>query len=103
MSRYRVRIEGRNFLLRFSSGKQRSLKHGFFVTRDVEADSSEDAELKAVEMIKKEEAITSITINPRDDSPMLYLDSIHLLHEDEESINNSGYTYYTEDNESDDS
>ena len=43
MKRYRVRIEGRNFLFEsFDGGKEIKI-YGFYVTRDVEADSFEDA------------------------------------------------------------
>jgi len=96
MSRYRVRINGRNFLLRFVDRSQRKKKYGFYCTRDVSAVSFEDAETKAVELIRNEERITSITLNAKDDSPMLYVDDIRVLRVEEETLNNSGFTYYPE-------
>lgn len=99
-NRYRVELHGRNFLLRFPDPGQQKKKHGFYTTRDVQAESFEDAEMKAVELVRSEDRITSITINPKDDSPMLYVENIRLLGDEEETINNSGYTYYPEDDDS---
>ncbi len=45
MNRYRVRLNGRNFLLNLEGDAQ---KFGFHTTRDTEAESFEDAELKVI-------------------------------------------------------
>ena len=71
-------------------------KCGFYVTRDVEADSFEDAELKAVDLVRGDEALRNSTVNPLDDPPKLYLETIRLLGDDETSINNSGHVFYNE-------
>ena len=99
MGRYRVRIEGRNFLLRLT-GEAPTAKSGFFVTRDVDGTSFEDAEANAIELIRDDEHIKSITLNPTSDPPMVYIDSIRELKADEEPINNSGYVFYSGDDES---
>jgi hypothetical protein len=54
MNRYSVRLNGQNFLLNFEGNAQ---KFGFYTTRDVEAESFEDAELKAVQIVRKDETI----------------------------------------------
>jgi hypothetical protein len=98
--RYRVLINGRNFLLRVTDGKDRIEKYGFYATRDVEAESFEGAELIAVDLIRNEEQIKEVTLNTASDPPMLFLEEIRELKPGEESINGSGYTYYREDEDS---
>ena len=99
MARYRVRIEGRNFLLRLD-GDTPTAHSGFFVTRDVDASSFQEAETHAVDLIRDDEHIKSITLNPKTDPPMLFVDSIRELGAYEEPINNSGYVFYSGDDES---
>jgi hypothetical protein len=70
--------------------------YGFYVTRDVEADSPEDAERKAVELLRNEEDLTSITLNARDNSPRLFVEKITLLPRDEQNLINSGFSFYPE-------
>ncbi len=94
MNWYRVRLNGQNFLLNLQDKPQ---KHGFYTTRDVEAESIEEAELKAVKLVKEDDALKNSTINERDNSPMIYLEEIRILKSDEERLKNSGYTFYTED------
>jgi len=94
MNSYRVRLNGRNFLLNHQSEPQ---KYGFYTTRDVKAESFEEAELKAVELVEEEDALKNSTINERDDSPMIYLEEIRILKSGKERLKNSGYTFYTED------
>ena len=100
MKRYRVMINGRNFLLRFDDPEKCEKRCGFYVTRDVEAESIEDAELKAVDLIRGEESIREITLNSKDDPPLLFLEEIRELSRDEESLNGSGYVYYPENDDS---
>jgi len=99
MGRYRVRIEGRNFVLQME-GESPGYRSGFFVTRDVDGASPDEAEANAIHLIRDDDHIKSITLNPKSDPPMLYIDSIRELKVDEESLNNSGYVFYTGDEES---
>ena len=93
MDWYRVRLNGQNFLLSLDEG---SKKYGFYVTRDVEAQSLEDAELKAVELIKNDRKLLDRVENQINDSPMIFVDDIRIFEPSEEKINSSGFTYYSE-------
>jgi hypothetical protein len=94
MTYYRVRLNGQNFLLNLQ-GKVK--KYGFYTTRDVEAESFEEAELKAVDLVKEDDAIKNSAVNEKDNSPMIYLEEIRILESGEEQLKNSGYSFYTED------
>lgn len=69
LKKYKVVIEGTNFLIRGEKSKM-----GFFTTRFVEAPGEEKAEMIAIDLIKDE--LKDSVVNPKSDSPMLYLDSI---------------------------
>jgi hypothetical protein len=74
MKKYKVMLEGRNFLINYE-GKIEKL--GFLTTRFVEADDPKDAELKAVQLIKEDERLLAAVQNKnKENSPMIYLDSI---------------------------
>lgn len=96
MNWYRVLLHGKNVLLNFDGEPK---KFGFYTTRDVEAESLEIAELKAVEMVREDEALVNGVLNERDDSPMIYVDEMKILNADEEKLGNSGFTFYVEQNE----
>ena len=48
----------------------------FFTSRFVKADTPEEAELKAIEMIRLDESLKASTIRGREFTPMIYLDAI---------------------------
>jgi hypothetical protein len=100
VSRFRVLINGTNFLLRFTDQFQQKKKYGFYTTRDVEAGTIEEACEKAIEVMKNDDNIKSITLNSRKDPPMLRVDEISILADDEELVAKWGYTYYPEDEDS---
>jgi|APSaa5957512622_1039677.scaffolds.fasta_scaffold499297_1 hypothetical protein len=90
--KYNCNINGKNFLLKFNGVTS---KHGFYKWITVEAENKEDAELQSIELIKEDEKITKITKNSSQDSPTLHLEEIKISEED---MNNSGYTFYSENN-----
>ncbi|MDQ3041452.1 MAG: hypothetical protein M3R11_03620 [Acidobacteriota bacterium] len=96
MNRYRVRLNGRNFLLNLEGDAQ---KFGFYTTRDIEAESFEDAELKVVKNIQEDETLKNNVLNGKNDSPMIYVNEMKVLDAVEEKLNNSGFTFYREENE----
>jgi len=71
--KYRVMINGRNFLIDIGSGL---IKYGFFTTRFVEAPTPDKAELMAVESIRQWGEIITRIKNKKDDPPMLYAEEI---------------------------
>jgi hypothetical protein len=95
MNKYRVLLNGRNFLLDLGDGLA---PHGFFTTRFVEADASDEAELKAVASVRKREEIKAMLRNLPDAPPMLFAEEIEKI-ESFDSIENPepGITWYKED------
>ncbi len=73
------------------------LKFGFSTIRYVEAANPEEAELKAVEIVKKDESLISALKNDDDDSPMVYLDKLYEVENfGSEMVPGEGYTFYPE-------
>ena len=75
MSYFQVLLKGENFFVEFD-GEEELL--GFFTTRWVKANDEEDAELKAVDLIKNDQHLHNITRTTEGDlpSPMIYLNNI---------------------------
>lgn len=75
MKYFQVVLEGRNFLIEID-GKEELL--GYFATRWVKADSPEEAELKTVDLIKRDAHLIRMTKNRdgSDFSPVIYLSEI---------------------------
>jgi len=94
MKKYRVMLEGKNFSL---SSDEVVQKHGFYTTLYVEANNPEEAELKAVNMIKTDKKLTDLVKNDNTDVPMIYLDEIVEIRSfDENNILEIGYTFFIE-------
>ena len=72
MKKYKVFIHGENFLIKFEG---EIVPTGFYVTRLVEAKDEEEAELKAIEMVRKDKSIKNVK-NSKDDPPMLYVEEL---------------------------
>ena len=96
MNWYRVRLNGQKFLLNFDGESKRV---GFYTTRDVKADSFEDAEMKAVNLIKNDDFLIENILNESADSPMIYVNDIKILDAAEERLKNIGFSFYIEENE----
>ncbi|HJP95836.1 MAG TPA: hypothetical protein VJ843_00535 [Candidatus Saccharimonadales bacterium] len=88
--KYRVLINGENFLLNIDGRVQRM---GFYTTRFVEAKDAEQAEAIAVELIKRDTKLSETVLNKRGDSPMLHAEEVE---EVEESGAQLGYAFYSE-------
>jgi len=84
-------LRGENFLLDFVD-KER--KHGFFTTVWVDAKDPEEAELKAVDKIRKQEDLSSGLLNRSDDFPMIYLEEIQEI--DSQLQENGGRAFFPE-------
>ena len=88
MKKYRVLINGENFLFDYEG---RPTRMGFYTTRFVEAGGREEAEQVAVAALRREEQLRSCVLNPEDDPPMMYVEEI----EEVESLQESrGFAFY---------
>ncbi|HEX8141441.1 MAG TPA: hypothetical protein VF553_02530 [Pyrinomonadaceae bacterium] len=94
MSKYRVMINGENFLLNYDGQPQ---KLGFYVSRIVDAGSPEEAEYAAVDLVRSDSWLKSNVLNEIEDPPMLYADEIEEIVEfDSERDVNTGFAWYTD-------
>lgn len=71
--KYQVLLRGENCELHWE-GKIKNL--GFFTTRLVKADSVEEAENKAVQLIKNDKWLQSALVVKSEYSPMIYMEEI---------------------------
>ncbi len=93
LKKFQVRLHGENFLLARVGGAPRVF--GFYTTRWVEAQDPEAAEIAAVELVRSDPALVGNVRNPRDNSPMIYLESLREI-PSFEGVNppGTGFTFY---------
>ena len=90
MKKYRVMVEGINFLIRVDT---ETMKHGFFTTRFVEARDEDEAESKVVEMLRVE--LKTLVQNEQSDSPMMFVEEIEELESfGEFKVPGAGFSWY---------
>jgi len=90
MPKYSVILEGKNFPI-LSNGNAELF--GFITTRKVKASDLNEAELKAVELIKKDPSLISSLDLDHEVTPEIFLDSIYKL-KWWNSLGGKGYTFY---------
>nr|WP_136249522.1 hypothetical protein [Ningiella ruwaisensis] len=73
MAFYQLLLEGRNFGFIFN---EKIVKGGFYTTRWVKANSPEEAEEKAVELIKNDHSLKHMLVQSIDTKPMIFLEEI---------------------------
>jgi len=90
MKRYRVILNGQNFMM--GDGEA----FGFFTTRWVKAENAESAEQAAVELIKNDPELKGAVVNEKDNPPMIYLEALSEIGWLEYFRKNpgGGYTFY---------
>lgn len=89
-------LEGRGFLMDMEGSVK---KYGFFTTRYVEAENPEQAELKAIQLIREDQSIT-MAVKNEGSKPSIYLDSIAELESFEDvRLPGRGYTFFPDDSE----
>src|SRR4051794_20104528 len=76
MRKYKVTLEGRNFLLARAEGQG---KHGFYTIRFVEAADGQGAEAAAVEQLRARPGLREMTLNEREDPPTMYVAGVEEL------------------------
>ena len=95
MNKYKVTLEGKNFLLDLEGSTQ---KYGFYTTRYIEANDPEEAELNAVKIIREDNQLTETIKNEQSDPPMIHLESLDELRSfDSVELPGTGYTFYSDD------
>ena len=71
MKRYRLILEGRNFIIDTGEGAK---KVGFYATRFVKAHDLETAEKIAVELVNSDPSLKGNVLNEKTDPPIICLD-----------------------------
>ncbi len=92
MNRYRVMLLGRNFLLSMDG---KSGRYGFYAVRRVEANDTASAELRAIELVKLDDALRSAVLNDKADPPLIFLQEI-AADNGENDDPGAGYTFFPE-------
>jgi len=78
MKNYQVLVYGRNFRMPWQEarGIARLRLTGFFATRFVRARDREDAELRAMDLIRSDKDLKAAVQNPQSDPPLMFAESI---------------------------
>ena len=99
MKNYQVRLQGENFLITTENGEEWM---GFITTRWVKANGPEEAENKAVQLVREDKSLHSITHNKESqkDGPMIYLEELFVVGwwTYFRRSPGAGYTFYTQEN-----
>ncbi len=97
MNYYRVLLLGENFFLRIEGCKKMM---GFYKNCFVSSENPEQAELRAVEMVKNEKKLKDNTLNKSwQKQPMIYLEEIYEI-EKSEMEEKSGFSFFEMDDKS---
>ena len=100
MAFYQVMLEGKNFLIDLDGVEE---YYGFVTTRWVNAKDQGDAELAALDLIKKDAALIEITknVDGSDPKPMIYLYEMSIVNwfKYMRRKPGGGYTFYPMANE----
>lgn len=83
MPYYKVLLDAQNFLVSLDEKEELM---GFFTTKWVEAANEEEAELKAVDLIKNDKELVDIVLNKKrglEIAPMIYLEEISEISQNE--------------------
>ena len=86
-------MEGRDFTIAFDGKPEIG---GFYTTRFVKAKNPDDAELKAVDLIKQDKSFHEISLNSEPIKPTIYLEEIAEISWFKYIVNKlgKGYTFY---------
>ena len=92
MKNYRVKLNGKNFKIELE-GKIEKL--GFYTTRWVQADNIQEAELKAVNLVREDKSLAASIRNERSDPPVIYPDGLTEIDNfDGINVPGTGYSFY---------
>lgn len=90
MPKYQIMLRGENFPI---SWDQSTKLTGFFTTRRVRAKGAEEAERKAVDLIRQDQSLTSALDPDSDVEPKVYLEDIKQIAW-WQPLGGKGYTFF---------
>lgn len=93
MPTYALQMNGQNFLIEMDG---KNLKHGFYQNFILQGKDEEEVELKAAELIRSSKELQNMTLNEEADPPMIFLDEIDELVENEPEDTSQGRVWYCE-------
>ena len=75
---FRVRVNGRNFQLAWQDERERAYirRVGFYTTVHIRARNLQEAELRAVNVLKRDKSLLTSVRNSRSDPPRMFVDEI---------------------------
>ena len=90
--KYKVLVRGDNFWLNLEGENQ---KLGFYTTRFVEAQNEDEAEEKAIALLRNDPKLRSGVLNEQSDSPVMFAEEIVELNSfDGLKIPGTGFIFY---------
>ena len=97
MKKYRLFVCGENFVFKVDDEEQRL---GFYTTVFIEADNAEEAELKAVGLLRNDPKLKECVLNPKSDPPMMFVEEIEEVESFAgESLPRTGFAFFPHDEE----
>jgi hypothetical protein len=92
MKKYRLLIRGENFLINLEGTDQ---KFGFYTTAFVEGRDEEQAEQRAIELLRDDKEFRQSVLNDKSDTPMMFVEEIAEL-ESFEGLNlpRTGFSFF---------
>jgi hypothetical protein len=97
MKKYQALVRGENFLINFDGADQ---KLGFYTTAFFEADDAEQAEEKAIGLLRNDQEFRKSVLNEQSDSPMMFVDEIKELQSFEGlNLPRTGLSFFREEDE----
>ena len=97
---FRAVVNGRNFQLAWAEGeqeKQRIKRMGFYTTVHVRARSENEAELRAMKLLRGDKALCKSVRNPGSDPPRMFLEKLEELSSFKGCrLPRTGFAFYSE-------
>jgi hypothetical protein len=98
MKTYEILMAGENFLVEVDG---KIAKKGFFQSISLEVESAEEAEGFAIKHIREDSELQSITRNPQDDPPRLFVEELaEIKNPNQNGTTLSGRSWFAETGES---
>lgn len=97
MQKYQVKVNGQNLLMDFDGTRA---KHGFYTQVYVEAFTSADAELRAIDLLQEDAHLAEKILNAADDPMTLAVDEVREIESfDGRKVPRCGLIFYPEEEE----
>jgi len=97
MKKYRLFVCGENFVFKVDDEEQRL---GFYTSVFIEAENAEEAELKAVDLLRNDPKLKDGVLNPKSDPPMMFVEEIEEVESFVgESLPRTGFAFFPHDDE----